>query len=340
MRTRDFYYELPDELIAQRPLPERTASRLLVLDKAGQLHDSGFEQLLSWLKAGDLLVFNDTQVLSARLFGQKETGGQVEVLIERVLSETRALAHIRASKSPKPGSYIMLAEQKVVVAERQEDLFLLELEQGSWSALMGKAGHIPLPPYIQRQDEDLDLHRYQTIYARQPGAVAAPTAGLHFDEAMLNQLDKAGIESAHITLHVGAGTFQPVRVSRIEDHLMHSERVVISQAVCEKVAACKERGGRIVAVGTTSVRSLEAAAQGGTLRPFDAETNLFITPGYQFNVIDAMLTNYHLPESTLLMLVAAFAGYEPIMKAYQHAIEKRYRFFSYGDAMLIEKPVA
>jgi len=340
MHTRDFYYELPDELIAQRPLPERAASRLLVLDNAGQLHDSSFDQLPSWLRPGDLLVFNDTRVLAARLFGQKETGGQIEALIERVLSETRALAHIRASKSPKPGSYIMLAEQKVVVIERQEGLFLLELEQGSWSALMETAGHIPLPPYIQRQDEDLDHHRFQTVYARQPGAVAAPTAGLHFDEAMLDKLDKAGIESAHVTLHVGAGTFQPVRVDRIEDHVMHSERVVVSQAVCEKIAACKARGGRVVAVGTTSVRSLESAAQDGTLRSLNAETDLFITPGYQFKVIDAMLTNYHLPESTLLMLVAAFAGYESIMKAYQHAVEKRYRFFSYGDAMLIEKPVA
>lgn len=338
MRTRDFHYELPDELIAQRPLPGRTASRLLVLDKAGHVHDSSFDQLLSWLKAGDLLVFNDTRVLAARLFGQKETGGQIEVLIERVLSETSALAHIRASKSPKPGSQVILAEQKVTVIERQEDLFLLELEQGSWFTLMETAGHIPLPPYIQRQDEDFDQHRYQTVYARQPGAVAAPTAGLHFDEAILDQLDKAGIESAHITLHVGAGTFQPVRVDRIEDHLMHSERVVVSQAVCEKIAACKARGSRVIAVGTTSVRSLESAAQAGTLRPFNAETNLFITPGYQFNVIDAMLTNYHLPESTLLMLVAAFAGYESTMKAYQHAVEKQYRFFSYGDAMLIEKP--
>lgn len=340
MRTRDFHYELPDELIAQRPLPGRTASRLLVLDKGSQIHDSSFEQLPSWLKAGDLLVFNDTRVLAARLFGQKETGGQIEVLVERLLSETRVLAHIRASKSPKPDSHIILAEQKVAVIERQEDLFLLEFKSGSWSALMETAGHIPLPPYIQREDEDLDQRRYQTVYARQPGAVAAPTAGLHFDEAMLDQLEKAGIESAHITLHVGAGTFQPVRVDHIEDHLMHSERVIVSQAVCEKIAACKERGGRVVAVGTTSVRSLESAAQNGTLQPFNAETNLFITPGYQFNMIDAMLTNYHLPESTLLMLVAAFAGYESTMKAYQHAVEKQYRFFSYGDAMFIEKPIA
>ena len=340
MRTRDFHYELPEELIAQHPLPERTASRLLVLDRQGCMHDSHFDQLLSWLHPEDLLVFNDTRVVPARLFGRKETGGRVEVLIERVQSDTQALAHVRASKSPRPGSRLQLAGKAVTVTGRSGDLFQLDLAEGDWFALMEAAGHMPLPPYIVREDEPVDQERYQTVYARQPGAVAAPTAGLHFDEALLQRLDVAGIKRAHVTLHVGAGTFQPVRVEKIADHRMHSERVIVAQQVCTQVAECRARGGRVIAVGTTAVRSLESAAAGGDLKPFDGETSLFITPGYRFRVVDAMLTNFHLPQSTLLMLVAAFAGHAPVMAAYRHAVSQRYRFFSYGDAMLIEKPAA
>jgi len=338
MRTRDFHYELPDELIAQRPLPKRTASRLLVLDEAGRVHDSQFRQFLSWLRPGDLLVLNDTRVFAARLFGQKETGGQLEVLVERVLSDTQVLAHIRVSKSPRPGSRLLLEGSRVDVIGREDDLFSLELVDSDWTTLMETAGHMPLPPYIKREDEDFDQQRYQTVYASQPGAVAAPTAGLHFDKEILDQLNKSGIESTYVTLHVGAGTFQPVRVDAIEDHLMHAERVIVSQEVCEKVRHCKQRDGRVVAIGTTAVRSLESAGREGELQPYDADTKLFITPGYSFKVIDAMLTNFHLPESTLLMLVAAFGGYQPVMQAYNHAIQQRYRFFSYGDAMFLEKP--
>ncbi|MCF6361833.1 MAG: tRNA preQ1(34) S-adenosylmethionine ribosyltransferase-isomerase QueA [Gammaproteobacteria bacterium] len=344
MRRTDFHFDLPDELIAQHPAAERTASRLLCLDgSSGELTDHGFRDLPGLLRAGDLLVFNDTRVIPARLFGQKETGGRVEVLVERVLDARRVLAHVRASKSPKTGSHLSLEGD--IVAEmlgRQGELFELALSGGrSESALdlLEAHGHMPLPPYIERADANDDRERYQTVYADKRGAVAAPTAGLHFDQAMLDTLAVQGVDSVFITLHVGAGTFQPVRVDNIHDHHMHAETIEVSEAVVEAVARTRVRGGRVVAVGTTSVRSLESAARvgGGELRPFAGDTDIFITPGYEFRVVDALLTNFHLPESTLLMLVSAFAGYENVMAAYRHAVAQRYRFFSYGDAMLLSR---
>jgi len=344
MRRSDFHFDLPDELIAQYPTAERTASRLLCLDgNSGALADRRFCNLPQLLRAGDLLVFNDTRVIPARLFGQKETGGKVEVLVERVLDERRVLAHVRASKSPKPGSHLTLeggvnAEMLV----RQGELFELALsgeDDGSALDLLEAHGHMPLPPYIERADANDDRERYQTVYADKRGAVAAPTAGLHFDQVMLDTLAAQGIESAFVTLHVGAGTFQSVRVDDIRDHHMHAETIEVSESVVEAVARTRARGGRVVAVGTTSVRSLESAAHagGGELRPFAGDTDIFITPGYEFRVVDALLTNFHLPESTLLMLVSAFAGYENMMAAYRHAVNERYRFFSYGDAMFLTR---
>ena len=338
MLTSDFYYELPDELIAQQPLPERISSRLLILDKSGSLFDRQFKDLLSHLDPGDCLVFNDTEVMAARFYGHKSSGGRVEILLERLLSESRALAHVRASKSPAAGSLLQVADETVEVLGREDDLYVLELQSSDWTALMQQAGHMPLPPYIKRDDQDFDQQRYQTVYAKQPGAVAAPTAGLHFDEEYLRRIDAAGIERVTVTLHVGAGTFQPIRVAHIKDHKMHHEHVIVDAAACEQIRACKSRGNRVIAVGTTAVRSLETASSSGELVPFQGETDLFITPGYHFNVVDAMITNFHLPESTLLMLVSAFAGFDAVMSAYRHAIEARYRFFSYGDAMLIERP--
>ncbi len=347
MRRSDFHFDLPDELIAQYPAAERTASRLLCLDgNSGALADRRFRDLPQLLRAGDLLVFNDTRVIPARLFGHKETGGKVEVLVERVLDEHRVLAHVRASKSPKPGSCLTL--EGGVNAEmlgRQGELFELALSgDGEESALdlLEAHGHMPLPPYIERADASDDRERYQTVYADKRGAVAAPTAGLHFDQVMLDTLAAQGIESAFVTLHVGAGTFQPVRVDDIRDHHMHAEYIEVGESVVEAVARTRARGGRVVAVGTTSVRSLESAAHagGGELRPFAGDTDIFITPGYEFRVVDALLTNFHLPESTLLMLVSAFAGYENMMAAYRHAVNERYRFFSYGDAMFLTRAKA
>ncbi len=350
MRRTDFHFDLPDELIAQYPAAERTASALLCLDgDSGALTDRRFLDLPQLLRAGDLLVFNDTRVIPARLFGQKETGGRVEVLVERVLDERRVLAYVRASKSPKTGSHLSLEGD--IVAEmlgRQGELFELALS-GSRSEsrangesaldLLEAHGHMPLPPYIERADANDDRERYQTVYADKRGAVAAPTAGLHFDQAMLDTLAAQGVDSVFITLHVGAGTFQPVRVDNIHDHHMHAETIEVSEVVVEAVARTHARGGRVVAVGTTCVRSLESAARvgGGELRPFAGDTDIFITPGYEFRVVDALLTNFHLPESTLLMLVSAFAGYENVMAAYRHAVAQRYRFFSYGDAMLLSR---
>lgn len=338
MQLSDFHYDLPPELIAHQPLPERTASRLLVVNGAeGSYTDGQFTDIADLIQPKDLLVFNDTRVIPARLHGQKETGGKVEVLIERVLDEHRVLAHVRASKAPKAGSKLLL--EGVVQAEmleRNGDLFVLQFA-GSETALdlLDQHGHMPLPPYIERPDEQSDRERYQTVYADKPGAVAAPTAGLHFDDALLATLVEKGVRTAAVTLHVGAGTFQPVRTQNLSEHVMHAEYVQVSQAVCDEVAACRERGGRVVAVGTTSVRSLESAAQSGELRPFSGDTRLFITPGYAFQAVDALITNFHLPESTLLMLVSAFSGYETMLSAYHHAIEQRYRFFSYGDAMFL-----
>lgn len=340
MRVADFDFELPDELIARHPLAERRASRLLVLDgPSGELRHRQFPDLLDYLRPGDLMVFNDTRVIPARLFGQKASGGRLEILVERLLDEHRVLAHVRASKSPKPGSLIHIdgggAAEMLV---RHDALFELRFDEPVL-ALLERVGHMPLPPYIDRPDEDADRERYQTVYSdkAKAGAVAAPTAGLHFDDALLAAIRERGVDTAFVTLHVGAGTFQPVRVERIEDHHMHSEWLQVGQDVVDAVQACKARGGRVVAVGTTSVRSLESAAQGGVLKPFSGDTDIFLYPGRPFHVVDALVTNFHLPESTLLMLVSAFAGYPETMAAYRAAVAEGYRFFSYGDAMFITR---
>ncbi|MDH5182860.1 MAG: tRNA preQ1(34) S-adenosylmethionine ribosyltransferase-isomerase QueA [Gammaproteobacteria bacterium] len=343
MKRSDFHFDLPDDLIAQYPCAQRSASRLLSLHgDSGELADKQFLQLPELLKAGDLLVFNNTRVIPARIFGRKSSGGKVEVLVERIVSSQRVLAHIRASKSPKPGSTIILADTvEVQVEGRQGELFELYFaDSESVITVLEAFGRLPLPPYIEREVDEADMERYQTVYATQQGAVAAPTAGLHFDNEMLQRLKQDGIETAFVTLHVGAGTFQPVRAEDIRDHIMHSEYLEVSADVVAQVRACKARGGRVVAIGTTSVRSLESAARSGELQAYSGETDIFIYPGYQFRVVDAMLTNFHLSESTLLMLVSAFAGYENVMRAYRHAVERRYRFFSYGDAMFITRKQA
>jgi S-adenosylmethionine:tRNA ribosyltransferase-isomerase len=339
----DFDFALPPELIAQFPASERTGSRLLVPEGAG-FADRRFAQLPQLLKRGDLLVFNQTRVVKARLFGEKASGGKVELLIERVLGVDQALAHVRASHAPKPGSVLRIAGSEAVVEERRDGLTLLRLAGGaSVFELMEAHGAMPLPPYIEHTPTAADDARYQTVYAREPGAVAAPTAGLHFDQALLGALRAAGVETAFLTLHVGAGTFQPVRVDRIEDHVMHSEWYEISPQTVTAIEAAKARGGKVVAVGTTSVRALESAAlramPGVLLAAGPAETRIFITPGFEFRVVDRLITNFHLPKSTLLMLVAAFAGYELMQAAYAHAIAQKYRFFSYGDAMLLDRAV-
>ncbi|HEB85764.1 MAG TPA: tRNA preQ1(34) S-adenosylmethionine ribosyltransferase-isomerase QueA [Gammaproteobacteria bacterium] len=345
MKLSDFQYPLPETLIAQYPATERTGSRLLCLEgHDGAFRDRHFTDFPSLLHPGDLLVMNDTRVIPARLYGRKDTGGQVEVLVERLLDNQRVLAHVRASKSPKTGSRLRLSQTvEAEVLGRKADLFELRFTDNTESArnvkaILNEFGHMPLPPYIKREDErDFDRERYQTVYARREGAVAAPTAGLHFSNLMLDKLAQQGIASACVTLHVGAGTFQPVRVENIEDHRMHSEWLEVSEAVCTQVQETRARGGRVIAVGTTSVRSLETAALSGELTPFSGDTDIFITPGFGFRVVDALITNFHLPESTLLMLVSAFAGYENIMRAYRHAVEEGYRFFSYGDAMFLSK---
>jgi S-adenosylmethionine:tRNA ribosyltransferase-isomerase len=340
MQLSDFDYELPQELIAQAPLADRAASRLLALDgPSGEIGDRAFADLPQLLRPGDLLVFNDTRVIPARLFGRKSSGGRLELLVERVLDTHRVLAQLRASKSPKPGARIRLdGAGEAEVLERHGRLYELRfLAEEPAAELLDRHGHVPLPPYIERADAADDRERYQTVYARRPGAVAAPTAGLHFDAAMLDRLEGLGVERQFVTLHVGAGTFQPVRVADIDQHRMHAERVEVPESVCSAIAACRARGGRVVAVGTTSVRSLEAAAAGGALRPLRGETDLFITPGYRFRVVDALITNFHLPQSTLLMLVCAFGGHEAVLRAYRHAVAMKYRFFSYGDAMFITR---
>jgi S-adenosylmethionine:tRNA ribosyltransferase-isomerase len=338
MRTADFSYDLPEELIAQEPLPERRQSRLLCVDiETGSLEDRFFVELPSLLAAGDLLVFNDTRVVPARLVGHKQSGGRVELLIERFRGANVVLAHLRASKSPRPGTELLLEQGvRARVEGREGELFVLYIEgERPVFDVLESYGHVPLPPYIRRPDVPADRERYQTVYARYPGAVAAPTAGLHFDEALLEQLVGMGIELAFVTLHVGAGTFQPVRTERIEDHRMHSEFVEVSEQVCAQIAATRARGGRVVAVGTTAVRSVETAASEGSPRPYQGETALFIVPGYKFRCVDALITNFHLPGSSLLMLVSAFGGHQTVMRAYRHAVERRYRFFSYGDAMFL-----
>jgi len=337
MRVADFDFELPPELIAQFPAAARGGSRLLHVDAAGALHDRRFADLPTLLRPDDLLVMNDTRVIKARLFGAKDSGGKVELLVERVTGEFEALAFIRASHAPKPGSRILIGEDCALeVLARQDDLTLLRFAQPVLDVL-DRLGRLPLPPYIDHVPTPDDEARYQTVYANEPGAVAAPTAGLHFDDAMLDTLRAQGIRTARVTLHVGAGTFQPVRVDDVAEHKMHSERYTIPQATVDAIAETRARGGRVVAVGTTSLRALEAAARHDSLRAGSDETDIFITPGYAFRVVDALLTNFHLPRSTLLMLVSAFAGVDTIRAAYAHAIAERYRFFSYGDAMLLEK---
>ncbi|HLD69118.1 MAG TPA: tRNA preQ1(34) S-adenosylmethionine ribosyltransferase-isomerase QueA [Pseudomonas sp.] len=338
MRVADFNFELPEALIARHPLAERRASRLLTLDgPSGALAHRQFADLLEHLRPGDLMVFNNTRVIPARLFGQKASGGKLEILVERVLDSHRVLAHVRASKSPKPGSNILIeggGEARMLA--RHDALFELGFNEPVLP-LLERVGHMPLPPYIDRPDEAADRERYQTVYAERAGAVAAPTAGLHFDQALLAALAEMGVATAFVTLHVGAGTFQPVRVERIEDHHMHKEWLEVDQSVVDAVSACRARGGRVVAVGTTSVRSLESAARDGQLKAFSGDTDIFIYPGRPFHVVDALVTNFHLPESTLLMLVSAFAGYPETMAAYAAAIAEGYRFFSYGDAMFITR---
>ena len=338
----DFDFLLPPELIAQHPAAERSGSRMLHV--CGQrLADRQFADLPTLLAAGDLLVFNDTRVIKARFFGHKESGGQVEVLLERIVDATHAIAQVRASKSPKPGTKLKLADAfEVVVTGRagaSGEFFALEtVDRNSLWELAEQHGKLPLPHYIAHPADGADETRYQTVYAREPGAVAAPTAGLHFDETILETLRARGVNTAFLTLHVGAGTYQPVRVDRIAEHRMHSERFEIPPATAAAIAATRAAGGRVIAVGTTSLRALESAGnENGTVRTGAAETDIFITPGYRFKVVDRLITNFHLPKSTLLMLVSAFAGYDAIRAAYAHAVAKRYRFFSYGDAMLLEK---
>ncbi len=336
--TSDFDYSLPKELIAQYPLEQRSASRLLYLDAIRKkINNNKFKELPYFIDSKDLLVFNDTKVIPARLYGEKATGGRVECLVERILPEQRVLAHIRASKSPPIGSRIILAnviEARVIA--RVDDFFELHFKtKQPVLELLQAYGEIPLPPYIARNPAISDSKRYQTIFAKKEGAIAAPTAALHFDDPMMSQLKARGIQRVYLTLHIGAGTFQPVRTESLEQHKMHSEYMELSQEVCEAVSACRSRGGRVIAVGTTAVRSLETAARSGALKPYMGETNLFIRPGFQFNCVDALLTNFHLPKSTLLMLVTALGGYDLVMRAYQEAVKERYRFFSYGDAMFI-----
>lgn len=339
----DFDYTLPTELIAQAPLPERSASRLLVVEPqqgaAPRLTDSVFSALAERVNPGDLLVFNDTRVIHARLHGVKDSGGQVEVLIERPVGPHEALAQVRASKSPKTGSRLRLADAfEVEVLGRVGEFFHLRFPAGEdLLALLERHGKLPLPPYIQRAAGEADESRYQTVYAREPGSVAAPTAGLHFDDALLERIAARGAKCAWLTLHVGAGTFQPVRVDDLGEHRMHRERYVIPQETVDAIAATRAAGGRVIAVGTTSMRALEAAAQDGPLEAGSGETEIFILPGFRFQVVDALITNFHLPKSTLMMLVSAFAGMDSIRCAYAHAVEARYRFFSYGDAMFITR---
>ena len=347
MHVSDFSFELPDELIARYPKTERTASRLLQLNgNSGELTDGTFKNVLELVQPGDLLVFNNTRVIPARMFGRKASGGKLEVLVERMLDEHSILAHVRCSKPPKPGTELFLGEHDEFQAEmvaRHDALFEIRFTSATAVLdILNTIGHMPLPPYIDRPDEDADKERYQTVYNKKPGAVAAPTAGLHFDKPLLEQIKAKGVEFAYVTLHVGAGTFQPVRVDDVENHHMHSEYVEVPQEVVDAIKATRERGGRIIAVGTTSVRSLESAAQdalkkGTELVPFFGDTEIFIYPGYEYQLVDCLITNFHLPESTLIMLVSAFAGYDHTMAAYHHAVAEKYRFFSYGDAMFISK---
>ncbi len=339
MLSSDFTYDLPEELIAQYPPENRDGSRLLYMGADENISDSTFKRFPEYLKAGDLLVLNDTRVIPARLFARKDTGGKVEIMLERILDDNALLVQLRASKSPKPGTLLLLDDDtSFEVIGRQDGMFLLKYKGSEQlTDCLNRLGHMPLPPYISREDENEDRERYQTVFSDKLGAVAAPTAGLHFTQEILQQLEGSGISNVRLTLHVGAGTFQPLRVDDIAKHKMHSEYMCISDAVVDRINQTKAAGGRIIAVGTTVVRSLETAARGGQLRGFEGDTDIFIYPGFKFNVVDMLLTNFHLPKSTLLMLVCAFGGKENILQAYQYAIQEKYRFYSYGDAMLINK---
>jgi S-adenosylmethionine:tRNA ribosyltransferase-isomerase len=336
MKLSDFDFELPELLIAQHPSPKRTDSRLLV--RNDEFIDSHFSDLGLFLKPNDLLILNDTRVIPARLFGHKDSGGKVEVLIERLVSDHDALAMIKASRSPKIGSYIILENKvRLKICDKNDGIYSVSFESDSILKTMNEVGHIPLPPYIDREDVKEDANRYQTVYAQNNGAVAAPTAGLHFDESLLSSLKEQGIDHTFLTLHVGAGTFQPVKVENIESHKMHSEYYEVSQESVDKIVKTKAMGGRIIAVGTTAVRTLESIALNGELSSQEGETDIFIYPGFEFRIVDAMITNFHLPKSSLLMLVSAFIGFDEMHQTYQHAIKEQYRFFSYGDAMLLER---
>jgi S-adenosylmethionine:tRNA ribosyltransferase-isomerase len=337
MLTKDFSYNLPEDLIAQHPVSNRGTSRMLLLKPECTILDTTFQKLPEYLKSGDLIVLNDTFVIPARLFLEKESGGKVELILERILDRKKLLVQLRANKTPKSGTFLFLNDDKIFqVEEKIDDMFLLHyIGGGEVIDLFNRLGHTPLPPYITRIDSPIDKERYQTVFSNKPGAVAAPTAGLHFTKQILDKLSNRGVDNVKLTLHVGAGTFQPVREKYVSEHKMHSEYMFIDQNTINKITETKNRGSRILAVGTTVVRSLEAAAKSGVLTTYEGETNIFIYPGYKFNVIDMLLTNFHLPESTLLMLVCAFAGKENVMKAYRHAIKEKYKFYSYGDAMLI-----
>lgn len=341
MNVSDFDFDLPDELIAHYPMPERSQSRLLVvepkLDNKATFQHKKFSDIESLFNTGDILVFNDTKVVPARLFAQKQTGGKLEILFERALDEFTFLAHVKSSKSPKPGTVLVVDDNiELLMQGREGALFILKTSNNlPVFELLETYGHIPLPPYIDRKDETLDQSRYQTVYAEKPGAAAAPTAGLHFDDDLLNRLEAKGVKTAFVTLHVGAGTFQPVRVDNIKDHVMHSEWIDVNQETVQRINEARAQGGRVICVGTTSVRSLESASQSGKLEAFQGDTSIFIYPGYQFKSVDLLITNFHLPKSTLLMLVSAFSGQTNMLNAYKEAIEKQYRFFSYGDAMLL-----
>lgn len=340
MKTSDFDFHLNPELIAQAPPATRGASRLLVLE-GDQCHDQMFADLNDWIQPEDIMVFNNTKVIPARLLGQKESGGKIEILVERITSDTTATVQIRANKSPKANARLkMEGGFDVIVTGREDRFFFIECEH-PLLPLLEKHGHMPLPPYIERPDTQEDAERYQTVYAEKPGAVAAPTAGLHFTDHQLQALKDKGVDFAYVTLHVGAGTFQPVKADNIHDHTMHSEFLEVNEKTVKQIEKAKARGGRVIAIGTTSVRSLETAAQDGTLKPFTGDSEIFIYPGKSFHVVDALMTNFHLPQSTLIMLVSAFAGHSETMQAYQHAVKQKYRFFSYGDAMFIprKKPI-
>lgn len=341
MKTSDFSFDLPNELIARFPMEERSASRLLCVDgETGSIEHKGFRDLEGLLNPGDLLVFNNTKVIPARLYGQKESGGKLEALVERVLDEHHVIAHVKSSRSPKAGQRITLGGAEVEVIGRKGALFELKfLDERPVFDILEAEGHMPLPHYMERPDGEHDKERYQTVYAEHNGAVAAPTAGLHFDDPLLERLKEKGIEFGYVTLHVGAGTFQPVQVDDVNDHTMHSEYVDVDQGLCDQVNAARTRGNRVIAVGTTSVRSLESASQLGTIQPFNDDTQIFIYPGYEFKSVDALITNFHLPESTLIMLVSAFAGKEHTLNAYDCAIKEKYRFYSYGDSMFIPRPI-